>query len=142
MHQHGSRPGNRRRPAESANAPWQHRTIADLAAPPRTPDGRYIVVRGRLWRAANPDLSPERRQHLVNELMTARRAVGQAERMSDAVAAAAAHAAVHAAKVPLGERGSPWWRDGAPDLNQRMAKNTCYAEWYESILKTGTQTTL
>jgi hypothetical protein len=24
---------------------------------PVTPDGRYIVVRGRLWRMANPDLN-------------------------------------------------------------------------------------
>src|SRR6185437_6137978 len=26
---------------------------------PVTPDGRYFVVRGRLWRLANPDLSSE-----------------------------------------------------------------------------------
>ncbi|MDO6414397.1 hypothetical protein Q4F19_08390 [Sphingomonas sp. BIUV-7] len=104
------------------------------AAPPLTPDGRYIVVRGRLWRAANLDLSHDRRQELVNELMAARRAVGQAERVGDAAAAAAAHAAVHATKVALRERGSPWWTDGAPDLNQKMVKNTCYSEWYAGLL--------
>ncbi len=27
-----------------------------------TPDLRYIVVRGRLWRRANPDLPAERRE--------------------------------------------------------------------------------
>jgi hypothetical protein len=38
------------------------------ASPPTTPDGRYIVVRGRLWRASNPGLMPEARQHHVNDL--------------------------------------------------------------------------
>jgi hypothetical protein len=36
--------------------------------PPLTPDGRYIVVRGRLWRASNPGLTPEARQGYVNDL--------------------------------------------------------------------------
>ena len=40
-----------------------------------TPDGRYFVVRGRLWRRANPNLSVEKRDLLVRELMNARRAV-------------------------------------------------------------------
>jgi hypothetical protein len=29
---------------------------------PVTPDGRYFVVRGRLWRLANPGLSSAERQ--------------------------------------------------------------------------------
>lgn len=33
--------------------------------PERTPDGRYIVVNGRRWRASDPGLSPERRAALV-----------------------------------------------------------------------------
>jgi len=45
-----------------------------------TPDGRYFVVRGRLWRRANPDLSPEKREALVRELMNARRTVKAAMR--------------------------------------------------------------
>lgn len=36
-----------------------------------TPDGRYCVVRGRLWRRANPDLPPDKRESLVRELMRA-----------------------------------------------------------------------
>src|SRR5690349_1657415 len=40
-----------------------------------TPDGRYFVVRGRLWRRTNPELPVERRATLVRELMNARRAV-------------------------------------------------------------------
>jgi uncharacterized protein YecE (DUF72 family) len=101
--------------------------------PPLTPDRRYIVVRGRLWRAANPNLPAERRAGLVAALMDARRAVGQAKRSGDTMAEQSAHAAVNAAKVALGERGAPWWDDGAPDLNRHMAKNTPYAAWYDAL---------
>jgi hypothetical protein len=48
--------------------------------PERTPDGRYIIVDGRRWRASDPGLSEERRGELVHELMSARRAVGAATR--------------------------------------------------------------
>ncbi|WP_214430164.1 hypothetical protein, partial [Escherichia coli] len=44
---------------------------------PTTPDGRYFIVRGRLWRCSDPSLSAERRAQLVADLMRARRAVGQ-----------------------------------------------------------------
>lgn len=104
--------------------------------PPVTPDGRYIVVRGQLSRAANPNLSAERHEALVGDLMNARRAVGQAKRTNDRAAENAAHTAVDAAKIALGERGAPWWDDGAPDLNRHMARNSEYAGWYEA-LKTG-----
>lgn len=77
--------------------------------PERTPDGRYIVVDGRRWRASDPGLPEERRSELVAELMSARRAVGAAKRAADADAERAARARVHAAKVALGERGTPWW---------------------------------
>jgi hypothetical protein len=85
---------------------------------PITPDGRYFAVRGRLWRMSNPALEPDERERLVKELMDARRAVGAARRAADAAAEAIAHDAVHRAKVALGERGSAWWCDGAPDLNR------------------------
>ena len=32
---------------------------------PQTPDGRYFVVRGRLWRTSNPALDPAERERLV-----------------------------------------------------------------------------
>ncbi|MGB3166812.1 MAG: hypothetical protein WBA68_08570 [Alteraurantiacibacter sp.] len=101
------------------------------ATPPRTPDGRYIVVRGRLWRASNPALPEAERQRLVDELMCARRAVRDAK--SDAAALKAARARVHATKVALGERGPVWWNDGAPDFNRHMARNTPYADWFDSL---------
>ena len=96
--------------------------------PKRTADGRYIIVRGRLWRATNPNLPEKERQRLVNELMDARRAVGAALRAGDAAAEKAARAKVHAAKVALGERGLVWWNDGAPDYNRKLVKNTPYGD--------------
>ena len=100
-----------------------------MAEPPTTPDGRYIVVDGVLWRRSDPALPPARRQALVDELMAARRAVGQAE---DAEARAAARAAVDRAKRALGERGAVWWGDGAPDLTRRKIANTPYGQWWDA----------
>ena len=98
-----------------------------------TPDGRYLIVRHRLWRAANPGLSAETRAELVNDLMTARREVGTALRIKDEIQLAQARAAVHAAKLALGERGPVWWTDGTPDFNRYQVKNTPYADWYLSV---------
>lgn len=98
-----------------------------------TPDGRYIVVRGRLWRRANPRLEDATRQSLVQELMAARRAVGAALRAADQNALGAARARVGVAKTALGERGPVWWDDGAPDENRRMARNTRYADWFADL---------
>lgn len=97
-----------------------------------TPDARYLVVGGRLWRAANPGLAPGLRSRLVGELMDARRAVKAAGRAKDAQRMAAARSAVNAAKVALGERGPAWWTDGAKDFNRHLVKNTPYADWYSS----------
>jgi hypothetical protein len=97
---------------------------------PVTPDGRYFVVRGRLWRCANPALSDAERGRLVAALMAARRAVAVARRAGDAAGLVAARAAVDAAKRDLGERGPVWWTDGAPDYNRRMVRNTPYEAWF------------
>ena len=98
---------------------------------PRTPDGRYFVVRGRLWRLSNPDLEPQERERLVRELMAARRAVRSAK--DDPKALAGVRARVDAAKRALGERGPVWWSDGAPDYNRHFVKDTPYAEWFSSL---------
>lgn len=98
--------------------------------PLATPDGRYIVVRGRLWRRSRPDLPEAERQFLVDALMNARRGVRDALRQNDANALARARAAVDTAKRGLGERGPVWWTDGAPDYNRHMAANTSYADWW------------
>lgn len=92
---------------------------------PVTPDCRYFVVRGRLWRMSNPALSEGSRERLVRDLMTARRAVRAKE--------PDARARVDAAKRALGERGPVWWDDGAKDWNRHLAKNTPYADWYAAL---------
>lgn len=99
----------------------------------RTPDGRYIIVNARLWRATDPSLSPDDHTALVASLMDGRRAVRQALRDNDRDALAAARAAVDAAKIALGERGPVWWRDGDPDLNRHLVRTTAYAPWYASL---------
>ena len=98
-----------------------------------TQDGRYFVVRGRLWRCTNPGLAPARREALTRELMSARRAKAVAMRAGDASAREDARRRVDAAKVELGERGPVWWTDGAPDFNRRMARTTPYAAWFASL---------
>ena len=93
--------------------------MAEQPPYPVTPDGRYFVVRGRLWRTSNPALAPDRRKDLVRELMNARRKRDRAR--------------VDAAKRALGERGEPWWTDGSPDYNRHLAKNTPYAGWFAEL---------
>jgi hypothetical protein len=100
---------------------------------PTTPDGRYFVVRGRLWRATNPGLSPDEQEAHVKALMNARREVGRARRANDRDALALAGMDVDQAKMALGERGPVWWTDGAPDQNRRMARNTEYADWFAAL---------
>jgi hypothetical protein len=100
---------------------------------PSTPDGRYFVVKGRLWRTSNPNLSEHERQTLVDRLMQARREVGVALKAADNDAERRARAMVDEVKHALGERGPVWWQDGAPDFNRKMVANTPYADWYAAL---------
>lgn len=101
-----------------------------------TPDGRYFVVRGRLWRMSDPSLPEEERQQLVKQLMAARRQVGASKRAGDVDAERDAQATVDVLKRALGERGPPWWTDGTPDVNRKMIAHTTYAAWYASLERT------
>jgi hypothetical protein len=94
-----------------------------------TPDRRYLVIRGRLWRLSNPFLDPAEHERLVRELMSARRAVLAA---ADSRTRMAARHRVDTAKRALGERGEVWWDDGSPDYNRRLVGNTPYAAWFAS----------
>ena len=107
--------------------------MTDSAKYPVTPDGRYFVVRGRLWRTSDPALAPAVRQAWVDTLMRARRQVGVAKKAGDKDAERSARAAVDQAKRALGERGPVWWTDGAPDFNRHMAANTPYADWFAAL---------
>jgi hypothetical protein len=75
----------------------------------RTPDGRYVVVDGRRWRTADPDLPDDVRARLLNHLGVARSGVRTAGRAGDEAAVADARARVQLAKTGLGERGPAWW---------------------------------
>jgi hypothetical protein len=92
-----------------------------------TPDRRYFVVRGRLWRLSNPFLDPDTHERLVRDLMIARRAIAQSTTRQERISA---RLRVDAAKRALGERGDPWWEDGAPDYNRKLAVHTPYAAWF------------
>ena len=100
---------------------------------PITLDGRYFVVRGRLWRRSNPHLDEAQRAKLVAELMSARRAKQAAMQAGNAEAREAARTRVNAVKILLGERGPVWWSDGAPDFNRHLARTTPYAEWFAGL---------
>ena len=52
-----------------------------------TPDRRYFVVRGRLWRLSNPFLDPDAHERLVRDLMNARRAIAQSTTRQERISA-------------------------------------------------------
>ena len=79
----------------------------------RTPDGRYLIISGRRWRASDPAIPESLRQELVNELMAARRLVRTAPET--------ARPRVQDAKVALGERGDPWWEPTPDGRRVRLA---------------------
>ena len=85
----------------------------------RTPDGRFLVVDGRRWRTADPDLPDDVRARLLHHLGVARAAVRTAGRAGDETAVAAARARVQLAKTGLGERGPAWWEQ---DDDERRAR--------------------
>lgn len=89
-----------------------------MTEPERTPDGRYIVVDGRRWRATDPDIPEERRDELIRVLMAWRREVRRTKGTADEQAA---RAGVQAAKVALGERGMPWWEQSAAERRARWS---------------------
>ena len=104
---------------------------------PVTPDGRYFVIRGQLWRCSNPSLKEEVRQSLVDDLMAARREVKEAKASDNTSQMKLARENVQKAKVALGERGPVWWEDGSPDFNMHQVTNSPYAEWFSSLHEPG-----
>lgn len=77
-----------------------------MSEPERTPDGRYVVIDGRRWRATDPDIPEERAAELRKVLMAWRREVRRTKGSDEE---RASRDGVQAAKVALGERGTPWW---------------------------------
>lgn len=98
-----------------------------------TPDGRYLVIQGRLWRASNPALPAEAKVKYMRDLLNGRRALKAAKTSGDEDAISAARKLVARAQVGLGERGPAWWKDGAPDFNRTQVKNSPYADWFAHV---------
>lgn len=106
-------------------------TSKSLKSYPRTPDGRYFVARGKLWRNSNPKLTDKGRKALNKKLNEAR---GKLKRAGpDMQKQRAAKRKIHAAKLALGERGPVWWSDGAPDENNLAPRHSSYADWWDAL---------
>ena len=97
---------------------------------PVTPDGRYFLVKDRLWRCTNPALPRAQVERLKSDLGKARAAVRAAKSDEEI---RQARTRVNEVKVALGERGPVWWSDGAPDVNRHHPKNTAYRQWWEGL---------
>lgn len=93
--------------------------MTQRAEPERTPDGHHVVIDGRRWRATDPGIPDGLRQELVDELMSARRAVRAGE--------ADARTRVGDAKTALGERGEPWWETPTEEGLEARARAAIHA---------------
>ena len=67
-----------------------------------TPDGRYLVIQGRLWRAPNPALPAHAKVQCMRELLNGRRALKAAKASGDEDAIATARKQVARAQVGQG----------------------------------------
>ena len=85
-----------------------------------TDDGHFVVIKGRRWRATDPAIPEDVAAALRKLLMAARRDVGAALRAGEDPAAARAR--VQAAKVALGERGTPWWEQTLAERRERWER--------------------
>ena len=88
--------------------------------PEVTPDGRYLLIEGRRWRATDPAIPEARRAELTRALMAWRREV---RRTKGTDGERAARDGVQAAKVALGERGTPWWEQTDDERRTRWSAN-------------------
>jgi hypothetical protein len=90
-----------------------------VSEPEVTPDGRYVVINGRRWRATDPAIPEARREELIRVLMAWRREVRRTQGTADE---SVARARVQAAKVALGERGQPpWWEQSEDERRARWS---------------------
>ena len=84
-----------------------------MTDPEHTPDGHHVVINGRKWRATDPLIPDDRRSELQSILMAWRRDVKRTK------GAPESRAGVQAAKVALGERGTPWWEQSDDERRAR-----------------------
>lgn len=87
-----------------------------MGAAELTEDGHHVVIDGRRWRATDPAIPDTRRAELQRVLMAWRRDVRRTRGTDDE---ATSRAGVQAAKVALGERGTPWWEQSDDERRLR-----------------------
>lgn len=100
---------------------------------PTTPDGRYFVSKGQLWRKTDPRLGDSERRAAIKAMMQARRDMGQAATTAEEQDA---RARIDAAKIRLGEKGPVWWDDDAPDEGGLAPDKSSYADWWAGLSET------
>ncbi|MGW3114970.1 hypothetical protein [Streptomyces sp. SID4982] len=96
--------------------------------PEKTPDGHFVVIDGRRWRATDPDVPEDVAARLRRHLMSARRAVRSALDAGDREAESAARGRVQRAKVALGERGTPWWEQPGEERRRRWEEGLAHLD--------------
>ena len=89
-----------------------------MGEPQRTEDGHHVVIDGRKWRATDPEIPEARREELTKVLMAWRREVGRTRGTDEE---STSRAGVQAAKVALGERGTPWWEQTQDERRARWS---------------------
>lgn len=94
---------------------------AEPDGPPLTPDGHYVLIGGRRWRATDPAIPEDVAAELRRRLMSARRDVGAALRSGDEAAEREGRQRVQRYKLALGERGIPWWEQTDAERRDRWA---------------------
>lgn len=91
-----------------------------MGEPPVTEDGHYFVIDGRRRRATDPAIPEDRRAELTRVLMAWRRDV---RRTKGTAQEKTSRAGVQAAKVALGERGTPpWWEQSDAQRQERWQR--------------------
>ena len=81
-----------------------------------TDDGHFVVIDGRRWRATDPLVPDDRRHELQSVLMAWRRDVRRTKGTDEE---RTSRDGVQAAKVALGERGTPWWEQSEEERRAR-----------------------
>ncbi|ANS78127.1 hypothetical protein SGUI_0731 [Serinicoccus hydrothermalis] len=82
-----------------------------------TDDVRWLVVDGRRWRRADPEIPEEAAARLLSHLGRGRSAVRAHRRRGEDPAPARRR--VDLAKHGLGERGDPWWEQTPQERRRR-----------------------
>ncbi|PYF96260.1 hypothetical protein SAMN05216184_12214 [Georgenia satyanarayanai] len=80
-------------------------------------DERWLVVDGRRWRRQDPALPAEVAERLLSHLGRGRSGVRSLTKAGEDPAPARRR--VDLAKHGLGERGTPWWEQGAEERRRR-----------------------